>query len=249
MKVFVAPLAATDEPEKRFNLARIAKAVGIELLDNSIEERFYLQIDDAGLVLVDREKGRFGLDFVNDALNYHRRANRGKNELIAKALGAQLGIRRILDLTAGLAQDAVFLMRLGFHVEACERNPWVYLLLAEAQQRAVSSDSKVFVESHFHFCEGACLLDKFATDHQKISVFIDPMYPVRKKVALPRKEMQIFRDLVGSDSDSTKLVEKALDLGYRRVVVKRPLKAAPLRPGPDHQYKGNTVRFDLYLGT
>src|SRR3546814_16689246 len=56
-------------------------------------------------------------------------------------------------------------------------------------------------------------------------VHLDPMYPHRDKQALPQKEMQILRELTGSDPDADTLLRPALAIARRRVVVKRPSHA------------------------
>ena len=125
---------------------------------------------------------------------------------------------------------------------------WIFLLLTDALSRAKhSEESGKFSDIQFHYMQGEELLEKYSEDRMYTSVYIDPMYPERKKTALPRKEMQIFRDLVGGDADAESLLERSLDLGYRRVVVKRPLRSDPLKKEPQHQFVGNTDLFDLYL--
>lgn len=56
-------------------------------------------------------------------------------------------------------------------------------------------------------------------------VYLDPMYPHpenKKKSALVKKEMRVFQSLVGADTDADGLLEPALKLAAKRVVVKRP---------------------------
>ena len=252
MKVFILG-SASDK------LKELALQSNIDLHSAGADARFFFRaLDQNVLELVDRNKnskdfknnGSILIDFIQDKRHYQRKALRGKNELMAKALGLKLGFNRVLDLTAGLAQDSVFMRCLGFEVEACERNPWIYLMLAMAHQKALESREhlELFKNIRFYFYDGKEILEKFSGNKDKTAVYIDPMYPEKKKDALPRKEMQIFRDLVGEDEDSEILVDLALKQGYQRVVVKRPLKAPPLRLGPQHSFKGKAVRFDLYLG-
>src|SRR3546814_19782174 len=47
-------------------------------------------------------------------------------------------------------------------------------------------------------------------------VHLDPMYPHRDKQALPQKEMQILRELTGSDPDADTLLRPALAIARRR---------------------------------
>ena len=59
-------------------------------------------------------------------------------------------------------------------------------------------------------------------------IYLDPMFPHRDKSALVKKEMQVFRTVVGDDDDSPALLKAALAVATYRVVVKRPRKAEPV---------------------
>lgn len=191
-------------------------------------------------------------DFLRDHQNYQRKKHRGKSELIAKALGLGKGIETVVDLTAGLAQDAFFVAQLGFHVMAVERVDAVYAALESAYKLALAEepDNAVLAKLEFFHQDGKEFIKSnprfLALTKSEVSLYLDPMFPDKKKSALPRKEMQIFRELVGADSDAEALLEQALASGCKRVVVKRSIKAPELRPGVKHRYEGSTIRYDLY---
>lgn len=198
----------------------------------------YFKYDSQGLSLIDEEMGALHLDFIKDVQSYSRTSHRGKSELIAKAIGLAKGTRKVFDATLGLAQDAWFLSQLGAEVEGCERSPVVYLLLADALIRSKQSRLKI------HYGDSIQWLQKEGPSGT--AVYLDPMFPEKKKSALPRKEMRIFRKWVGEDKDSLDLFEAAMSSLAERVVVKRPMKAPDLAPGVVHSFKGQTVRYDLY---
>ncbi|WP_240182474.1 class I SAM-dependent methyltransferase, partial [Vibrio cholerae] len=69
-----------------------------------------------------------------------------------------------------------------------------------------------------------------------------------KKTALVKKEMRVFQSLVGADNDADALLEPALQLAQKRVVVKRPDYAPWLgnrKPSMAMETKKN--RFDVYV--
>ena len=75
------------------------------------------------------------------------------------------------------------------------------------------------------------------------------MHPPRRKSAAVRKEMRIFRALVGADGDSDRLLPAAIAAARRRVAVKRPRGASPLPgPAPSGSIDGRSTRFDIYAG-
>lgn len=194
------------------------------------------------------------IDFLHDQLHYQRKSHRGKQELIAKALGSAKGIKRVIDLTCGLAEDAFFLAQIGFFVTAVERCEPIYRILEAALQVARLQDPENLALSRFQlrFSDSADFLKSTEFVNMEkagMALYLDPMFPEKKKTALPRKEMQIFRSVVGQDLDASDLFQEALKSGVGRIVVKRPMKAEPLAPGVIHTFEGKTVRYDLYVPT
>ena len=78
-------------------------------------------------------------------------------------------------------------------------------------------------------------------------VYLDPMYPLSGKSALPKKEMRILRRLVGDDLDAGALLEVARRVARDRVVVKRTPRAPPLTPATTMSYRGKLARYDVYV--
>ncbi len=76
--------------------------------------------------------------------------------------------------------------------------------------------------------------------------YFDPMFDGPEGSALPRKEMRIFRSVVGEDRDAEGVAAELRGLG-RRLIIKRPLKGPPLLPGAEFSQEGKAMRFDVYL--
>lgn len=217
--------------------------------DQTSADYFFSMNPDLALVLTDKHKRSLFFDFDRNHIDYNRKGHRGKQEIIAKALGASKGVKSVLDLTAGLGQDAVFLAQIGFQVTAIERSPLIFLLLEDAKKRSSREDLQRLT---FINADGKDFLlssDKVLASID--AIYFDPMYPHKKKSALPRQEMVIFRDLVGDDQDAAEVATLALsklsgELAANRLVVKRPLQAEPLLANPIHRFEGKTVRYDLY---
>jgi 16S rRNA (guanine1516-N2)-methyltransferase len=220
----------------------VSESLELEILKKEPENQPFFLVDEKGLSFIDEQLGKLHLDFVQDHIRYQRKGHRGKSELIAKALGLDKKTDRVIDATVGLAGDALFLVQLGYSVLGFERSPLVYLLLQDAifrwnkAKRDSTGDFKVqFQDSILGFEE-----------KNVKAIYIDPMFPEKKKTALPKKEMQIFKKWIGEDLDGEELLKIALRSEAERVVVKRPLKAEALLPGVVHSFKGTTVRYDLY---
>lgn len=201
-------------------------------------------------VVHDSEKRKLIIDFDNDHLTYERKQLRGKNEPIAKALGMSKGIRRVLDLSVGMAADSVVLSQLGFEVQGVERSPLLYFLLKQAFAQTQRQELKKY---RLHYGDALEFLKTHRGQHSFEAIYFDPMYPKpegKKKSALPKQEMVIFRNLVGNDQDADDVLIAALDFGVSKIVVKRPLGAESLglKNGvkPSHSLETKVVRFDIY---
>lgn len=216
-----------------------------------------LWLDESGLSL--RQTGRRAMgpvrcDFVAGEVRHRRLYGGGKSQSIAKAVGIKEGLRpRVADLTAGMGGDALALAGLGCQVTLVERHPVVAALLADGLRRAgeaavIEADLAELVGRVSLVCrDSRAWLEDCGPDERPDVIYLDPMFPERRKSAQVNKSMQIFHQLVGADSDADALLPLALDTARHRVVVKRP-SHAPWLGGvkPGLCIEGKSVRFDVY---
>ena len=211
-----------------------------------------LQLGPDGLQLVDLAPdapGPVRVDFVEGAVAHRRLFGGGAGQMIAKAVGLQPGIRpTVVDATAGLGRDAFVLAQLGCSVTLIERNPLVAALLEDGLQCAASDAEVATIVGRMRLvCGDAIALMSAWSDEAPQVVYLDPMFPHRDKSALVKKEMRLFRPVVGDDDDAPALLEAALALATHRVVVKRARKAPAIAgPKPTLVLEGNSSRFDIY---
>ena len=61
--------------------------------------------------------------------------------------------------------------------------------------------------------------------------------------------MRQLSGIVGADEDADELMRIALATARQRVVLKWPLRAAPLlaAPKPSHEFAGKTVRYEVFV--
>lgn len=195
--------------------------------------------------------GPIFVDFVNGALDYRRRYGGGRKQPLAKAIGLKHGvIPTVLDATAGLGRDAFILACLGCSVQMVERSPVVAALLHDGLQRAQQDaeiGSLITERLQLIYYEAQHWLLQLPETQQPDVIYLDPMYPHRQKSALVKKEMRIFRTIVGDDLDAPALLKTALACARRRVVVKRPKLAPTLDDTqPTFCIKSENTRFDVY---
>lgn len=204
-----------------------------------------LQLQESG----EQAAGAVRVDFVEGALAHRRLHGGGSGQMIAKAVGIQPGVRpSVLDVTAGLGRDAFVLAQLGCPLTLIERQPIIAALLADGLERARNdADVGPIVERMRLLRGNAITLMQGWSDAIPQVIYVDPMFPHRDKSALVKKEMRVFRPLVGDDDDAPALLAAALDLASHRVVVKRPRKAPPIEgPAPGYVLEGKSSRYDIY---
>lgn len=213
-----------------------------------------LWLDGQGLhlkTLDDLKMGTVQVDFASDAMAWRRQHGGGKNEAVAKAVGMKPGFKpQVLDATAGLGRDAFILASLGCQVTMLERVNAVAALLDDGLQRAANDpELSQWLPQRLRLLP-ASALDSLSAWQGEVPdvVYLDPMFPHRKKAALVKKEMRLFQLLLGPDLDADALLTPALCLAKKRVVVKRPSGAPYLNnQKPSLEMQGKANRFDIYL--
>lgn len=214
-----------------------------------------LYIDDQGLSLGETGKKApkpVQVDFVGGKAAHRRQYGGGKSQLIAKAVGLKTGVKpRVLDATAGLGGDAFVLAGLGCEMLMMERHPVVAALLQDGLERALSDPDAAEVTSRMTLVPGnstESMADAIGdTGFSPQVIYLDPMFPAREKSASVKKEMKLFHQLVGFDTDEADLLATALELATHRVVVKRPRKAPAIEGvAPTYVLEGKSSRYDIY---
>jgi 16S rRNA (guanine1516-N2)-methyltransferase len=194
-------------------------------------------------------------DFYGPTVTYRRKQGGGKGQMIAKAVGVRGGVHPwVLDATAGLGGDAFVLASLGCRMTLLERVPAVRALLEDgmiqARRFGLAQDAGlVEVLDRMTLVEADSLnyLRQVSVAERPDVVYLDPMFPVRTKSAMVKKEMRVFHSLVGQDMDADGLLTAALSCARYRVVVKRPRTAPALvGPSPSYVLEGKSNRYDVY---
>ena len=223
---------------------------------NKKDDRYDLLLlfyDDL-IELFDRQLNTtISVDFLKGSLAHRQQFGGGRGQAISKAMGLKSGITpSVLDTTAGLAGDAFVLATLGCPVTLIERSAIIYSLLANALERAsLNENFQTILNQGFH------LVNRDANDYiiEQLAaaatppdvIYIDPMYPDRKKSALVKKDMQILQRLHGKDDNSSELLDTALRFARKRVVVKRPIQAEAINEKtPNTSIKSKKTRYDIY---
>ena len=236
----------------------LSQRLGLPLLDqwDLKDERFsLLLICDGGTRRLQqtgrKAPGPVQADFVSGAVAHRRKFGGGKGQMIAKAVGIKGSVRpQVADVTAGLGRDSFVLATLGCEVTMVERSPIIHALLEAGLEQAQRDPEVADIASRMHLVHSDSiewLQSQQVTEHRPQVVYVDPMFPHTDKSAMVKKEMRVFRDVVGDDDDSAALLSAALEAAENRVVVKRPRKA-PVIDGqaPGYELSGKSSRYDIY---
>jgi 16S rRNA (guanine1516-N2)-methyltransferase len=189
------------------------------------------------------------VDFAGGAVGYRFRRGGERGHPLVRAAGIKKDrLPSIVDATAGLGRDAFLLASAGATVTLIERSAKVHALLEEALARASAESpelAEVVARMTLVHGDAKDRLPQLKPD----VVIVDPMHPPRRNTALVKQEMRQLSAIVGADEDADELMRIALASARERVVLKWPLRAAPLleTPKPSHQFAGKTVRYEVFI--
>lgn len=222
---------------------------------NEKDKTFELQLifGDEQIELYDKQLNTsINVDFVSGALAHRQQFGGGRGQAIAKAIGLKQGKNPdVLDVTTGLARDAYILATLGCRMTLVEQSPILCALIDDGIKRGLENEQSAQILSvHFklHNQNAIDFMNNLSEQQRPDVIYIDPMYPERKKSALVKKDMQILQRLLGKDENDGALLEAALDCARERVVVKRPTHAPCLTEAkPATSINSKKTRYDIYL--
>lgn len=239
----------TEDTDLESRAQSVASELGLEWVSEPAGADALLRLSADGLDLLplgEDAPGPITVDFAAGSMTHRRRA--GHNEPLGRAVGVgKWRDLHVADATAGLGRDSFVLADLGCRVTMFERSPVVFALLRDGLRRGLASDNPRVAEACGRLQLQSGEFEAQSHGRRFDVVYLDPMFPARRKSARVKKEMWIFQQLLEGES-SPGLLEAALAAARHRVVVKRPARAPALAGRePAFVLPGKTVRFDVYL--
>jgi 16S rRNA (guanine1516-N2)-methyltransferase len=220
--------------------------------NTKVNTSLILNYTDEYVELRDNDKNiSIHIDFLSGNLAHRQQYGGGRGQSIAKAIGLKQGVKPpyVIDATAGLAKDAYVMACLGCPVTLIERSPIIVELIRDAIERAREDEHfQNILKTGFNVISESSI--DYLTQLKDLPdvIYLDPMYPDKKKSAAVKKNMQILQKLLGKDEDTKVLLEVALKMAKKRVVVKRPKGSENLTDiKPTYLVESKKTRYDVYI--
>ncbi|MAX67847.1 MAG: class I SAM-dependent methyltransferase [Bacteriovoracaceae bacterium] len=205
---------------------------------------YTLRVDELGKIALSQEPFSPIFIAVADILEKHKKffyKSSIYKDLLAKAIGLKKGKKRpsVLDATAGLLGDSLLMYSYGLEKLICvERHPLAAALITNGLK---------FSAAKIEFYYGDILNYCSNLASKPDVIFFDPMYAQKNLKSAPKKEMSIFRHIIGEDTDALMVAKKLRGFTRERLVIKRSNKADSLLGKPDLIHKGKSTSYDVYL--
>lgn len=253
----VAVVLESTSLERRNLAESISMELACPLIDASAETdapaELLLVVRDPRIELRDCTQPRSSpifADFADAETKRRLGAHSASTDPLLRAVDPHRERPTVIDATAGFGSDAFVLAMHGCEVRALERSAIMALLLQDGLQRARKSSAAIIREAADrvnvqHVDSRIYLSDLMERDWPDV-VYLDPMYPARRRKVAVKKELDVCRRIVGDDEDADGLLKLARNVAHQRVVVKRQRHSPPLAPDVHHVIRSKLARFDVY---
>ncbi len=213
-------------------------------------------MEENGAVLIQTEKG---LALKDDELlitgDFSKLSKRLKTsnletELIVRACRGKEGRtgQTVIDATAGLGEDSFILAAAGFRVKLYERDEIIFKLLKDAHERAIDDPKLSLYAGRMEIFNEDSINALINHIGEADIVYLDPMFPERKKSSLVKKKFQLLHQLEAPCDEEEELFNAAKASKPFKIVVKRPLKGETLAgQKPSYSLNGKAIRMDVYV--
>ena len=185
------------------------------------------------------------IDFLSGPMGWRLKRTDHETSL-KKAIGKNKEDITIFDGTAGLLSDTIIFLALGHKVIACEQSKIIFLLVNDAIERA---------KTELPFLENLVLLNGKSEIQYKETqnidiVYLDPMYPEPNKNVLRSGDISTINHILDIENiadDGDAVFFNIKNSNFKKIILKRPIKAEIIDKNLNYQVKGKSTRFDIYI--
>lgn len=227
---------------------RLAARFEVDLMEKLPEDKFakYLLIDKTGITFVAGKQSLKG-DF-NRMLNRVTGGHLPHEILLKAAKPTGEPGEKGIDATAGLGEDAFILAACGYEMELFEHNPVTAVLLNDALIRARKDPSLKDIAKRMTLKQGDSKELLSQVSYTPDIIYLDPMFPEKKKSAETKKKLQVLHQIESPCSDEIELVQAAMEVRPKKIIIKRPPDCEYLAGvEPTYSVTRKAVRFDCIV--
>lgn len=222
----------------------LAKRVGAELSDHP-GDRITLSVGRDGVTLSGdglSVRGNF------EEMLYRITDGRLSHEMLVKLAKTKSEHPLAVDMTAGMGEDALLLAAAGYEVILFEQDAVIAALLDDAMKRGLHHPLLKEPLSRMRLIEGDSIALLPQMNLSPELVYLDPMFPKRRKSGLVNKRLQLLQKLEQPCPTEEELLSVALSVHPKKIIIKRPLKGAFLAGRkPGYSLKGKAIRYDCIV--
>ncbi len=237
---------------------QLGERIGVKPVSDAREvspHDLVVRFDAAGVTL---EQGELSMRADLTSMLPRLRPDRLNRELLVRAAKIKGALAtdeqgkprpwRAVDATAGLGEDSLLLAAAGFEVLLYERDPIIAALLADSLRRAREHPQLAAAAGRMHVAGFDSVAALPGMEPAPDVVYLDPMFPERRKSAAVKKKFQLIHQLERPCEDQEVLVQAALAAHPRKVVIKRPVKGPHLAGvKPSYSLSGKSIRYDCLV--
>ena len=233
-----------DENGNREAAEQLSRRLGVPIAD-SMGEELTLVFDGTGLSLVG-----YGMRYQGDFSRMLNRVIKGRlrHEMLVKIAKTKTEHPTAVDAAAGMGEDSFLLAAAGYEVILFEQDAVIAALLRDALRRAREEDRLREIVGRMRLTEGNSIALMPGLGITPEIVYLDPMFPPRKKSGLIQKKLQLIQKLEQPCADEQELYAAAVSLRPKKIIIKRPLNGALLADQkPSYTVKGKAIRYDVVV--
>lgn len=236
-----------DSPRHKDEVERISSEFNIKVLTELPASKPFFSYRENGLNFFSdiNNPKPLHIDFLKGSMGW--RLKRSDHEtLLKKALGKNTDSLNIFDGTAGLLSDALIFLALGHNVIACEQSTIIFLLVRDAIERA--KEELPYIENLKLFNGNS--FECFKNQKNIDVIYLDPMYPESKKNILRSGNIALIKNILEIEmikDCGDNIFYEFKESDFKKIILKRPIKAELLDSKFNYQIKGKSTRFDVYI--
>ena len=203
--------------EDQHQAKTIAKNLQLQCMqDDGANEMSLVYSNDRLGLRVPGFKKEFVVDFLSEQIKY--RIKSLSKESILKACGIKNKVTpSVLDITGGWGLDSYLIATAGCQVIVLEQSPIIHALLEDGIKRVCEykdiNIQSINIDSNIY-------LMKIEQDKLPDVIYCDPMREQSKNMPKNKKEIEIIRQIVGTDLPVKKLILLAIEKAKSKVIVK-----------------------------